>query len=298
MERIFISYDRDDQAVAQSIYDDLLGRPDIDPWLDVKRLKIVRFDPECLKLIEQSSYVLALVSPASVTSTGFVAKEWDHAIAKQRRVLPFLLDAAVEDDPQTAHVLREFDAISWVRGYESLKEGLRKVLREIYGDLAQGTFRETFSSLGPDNIGWRLDGWNLVDEDASEQNSQSLHAEVAPTFASQNHECAAAIPLTLGEWSRIAYARRLKLHRAHIGAGARFQVTIGDGTHVAVVEEIDLTGSRLDHDDGDWRLVELPLDLDRLRGRNATLRFTLSAADVLPMPLTRGEAGIDNIWID
>ena len=180
MERIFISYDRDDQAVAQSIYDDLLGRPDIDPWLDVKRLKIVRFDPECLKLIEQSSYVLALVSPASVTSTGFVAKEWDHAIAKQRRVLPFLLDAAVEDDPQTAHVLREFDAISWVRGYESLKEGLRKVLREIYGDLAQGTFRETFSSLGPDNIGWRLDGWNLVDEDASEQNSQSLHAEVAP----------------------------------------------------------------------------------------------------------------------
>ena len=69
VERIFISYAREN-------YDDndtLLNRPDIEPWLDVSRLKLVPYDPEIKKRIEESSYILALISDASLSTRGYVA---------------------------------------------------------------------------------------------------------------------------------------------------------------------------------------------------------------------------------
>ena len=73
MERIFISYTRENYDVAQQIYDTLLNRPDIEPWLDVSRLKLVPYDPEIKKRIEESSYILALISDASLSTRGYVA---------------------------------------------------------------------------------------------------------------------------------------------------------------------------------------------------------------------------------
>ena len=298
MQTVFISYDHDDSDVARRVYDTLLNRPDIEPWLDKRRLRIVRFDPELKRLIESSSYFLALISNAAVSGGGYVVTEWTHAIKQNRRIIPFLLDRSAEDKPETPEILKEFEQIHWVRAYESFDNAMRKVLREIYGDLAQGMFRETFSSLGSDNEGWRFDGWTLDDTDAGNQNSQSIMAKVAPSFYSQKQVCIAAIPVTLGNWSRIAYARKLTLHRAQIGASAQFEVTLSDGSHIVSIEDIALTGPQLDYRDADWQRVEQKFDAARFPTRNVTLNFKLSASDMIAMPLTKGEVNIDNIWID
>jgi hypothetical protein len=103
VERIFISYSREDHAAAKDIYDTLLNRPDIEPWLDQRRLKLVPYDAEIKQLIEQSSYILALISDASLSSKGYVAIEWAHAMEKGKRVLPFLLDRSVESTRRSGH---------------------------------------------------------------------------------------------------------------------------------------------------------------------------------------------------
>src|SRR3982751_3568764 len=96
MASIFISYDRRDHAVAQKIYDILLNRPDIEPWLDVTRLKLVAYDPEIRRLIEASSYIIALISETSLSSSRYVSTEWTFAAKKRKRVLPVLLDRSLE----------------------------------------------------------------------------------------------------------------------------------------------------------------------------------------------------------
>ena len=298
MESLFISYDRHDVDVAKRIYDTLLGKPDIEPWQDLTRLKLVEFDPECKRQIDKSSYVLALISKASLSGEGYVATEWEHTREQGKRAIPILLDDSAEDRPQLPGILKDFKKINWIRLYQSFEEGMQKLLREIYGDIAGKTFRETFSSIGTDNEGWRFDGWDLDDSDAGNQNSQSMSAEVAPSFSSQTLTCTAAFPMTLGKWSRIAYARKVMLHRANTGAKTRFEVTLSDGSHVVPIEEIEMRGSELHYDDGKWQSVEQDLDLTRLASKNVTLNFTLSGYDVIAMPLTKGKAQIDNIWID
>jgi hypothetical protein len=297
VERIFISYTRENYDVAQQIYDTLLNRPDIEPWLDVSRLKLVPYDPEIKKRIEESSYILALISDASLSTRGYVAIEWAYAMEKEKRVLPFLLDRSAENNPEAPSILKGVREINWVRAYESIEEAKKKVLREVYSDLARGTFRDTFSSLGPDNEGWRFNGWAMDDADADDRNSQSIRAEVAPSFSSQRQVRVASISFALGNWSRVAYARKLMLHRANIDASARFQISLSDGSHVVSIEDIDLKGGRLDFNN-DWERIEKKLDLTRLSGKNVTLNLTLSASDMIALPLTKGEVNVDNIWID
>jgi len=297
MASLFISYDRTDRAEAQRIYDTLRNRPDIEPWLDVKRLRLVEFDPEIRRLIEDSSYVIALISEASLSSPRYVTTEWAYAQEKRKRVLPVLLDRSLESRSEVPALLERVTRINWVPLYESFDDGMRKILREVYGDLAGGTFRETFSSLGSDRQGWQFDGWKLDDDDAENANSQSLMAKVAPSFSSQQQMRVATIPILLGSWSRFAYARKLVLHRANMTASARFQVTLSDGSHTVPIEDVALTGARLDYSE-DWRQVEQPLDLTRFRRGSATLRFALEASDMIPIPLTNGRAQVDNIRID
>lgn len=297
MERIFISYVRENYEFAQKIYDTLLNRPDIEPWLDVRRLKLVPYDAEIKKLIEECSYILALISDASLSTRGYVAIEWAYAMEKKKRVVPFLLDRSVQNNPEAPAILKGVKDINWVRAYESFEEAEKKVLQEVYSDLAKGTFRDTFSSLGPDNEGWHLDGWTLDDADAGAQKSQSIRAEVAPSYSSQKQVRVAAISFTLGNWSRIAYARKLMLHRANLGATARFQISLSDGSHVISIDDIELKGAQLDYNE-DWERVEQKLELTRLSGKNGTLTLTLSASDTLALPLTKGNVNVDNIWID
>ena len=209
-----------------------------------------------------------------------------------------LLDRPSKAFLRSPPLLKEVKDINWARADESFDEAMKQVLREVYSDLAKGTFRETFSSLGPDNEGRRFDGWELDNADAGDQNSQSIMAEVAPSFYSTRQVRVAAIPLALGNWSRIAYARKLILHRANISATARFQILLSDGSHIITVEDVDLKGAQLDYKDEEWKLVEQKLDLTRLRGKNVTLSLTLSASDMIAIPLTKGQINIDNIWLD
>src|SRR5262249_9243757 len=105
MEKIFISYSREDRAAAREIFETLHNRPEIDPWLDEKRLNLVPYDADIKKRIEASSYVLVVISAASLSSTGYVATEWAYAVEKQKPRLPFLLDRSVETNPQAPAIL-------------------------------------------------------------------------------------------------------------------------------------------------------------------------------------------------
>ena len=89
MERIFISYSREDHAAAKDIYDTLLNRPDIEPWLDQRRLKLVPYDAEIKQLIEQSSYILALISDRVARSGEICVVEHVESFPTELKLLVF-----------------------------------------------------------------------------------------------------------------------------------------------------------------------------------------------------------------
>ena len=94
-------------------------------------MKLVPYDAEIKKLIEESSYVLALISNASLSTRGYLAIEWAYAMEKEKRVLPFLLDRSVESNPDAPAILKGVREINWVRAYESFEEGEKKVLQQV-----------------------------------------------------------------------------------------------------------------------------------------------------------------------
>ena len=79
MEKIFISYAREDKAHARRLYEDLrkLG---LDPWIDFENLTPGRkWKNEIQQAIAEASYFLAILSSKSISKIGFVQREWKIA---------------------------------------------------------------------------------------------------------------------------------------------------------------------------------------------------------------------------
>jgi hypothetical protein len=70
--QVFISYAKEDQAIAQKLYNDLKSAG-LKPWLDTEDIKPGEkwriITPQAIK---QSSYFLALLSANSLSKKGFV----------------------------------------------------------------------------------------------------------------------------------------------------------------------------------------------------------------------------------
>lgn len=75
MSRVFISYAREDSAMARRLYGDLAASGHT-PWLDSENLLPGERWRRAIQLaIKESDYFLALLSSSSVSKRGFVQKE-------------------------------------------------------------------------------------------------------------------------------------------------------------------------------------------------------------------------------
>jgi hypothetical protein len=174
--------------------------------------------------------------------------------------------------------------------FPSYEEGLQRILRFLHFEKRSGVFEETFSSFGPDNVGWRLTGWHLDDADNTGANSRSMHAiaRLDPTkLLGQPVTHVATIDIDLPDRPLLLrYQRRLRL-LAPLGGEAGFRVAI-DG------EVVD-KASHADPREEDWmgRSVEVP----HHGARRAALEFRITVTSNLNY-FPSAEAWVDDVKLD
>ncbi|MGB1283623.1 MAG: TIR domain-containing protein [Polaribacter sp.] len=79
-KEVFISYAKEDYAVAEKIYD-FLELYNYSPWLDKKKLRVgANWDYEIKKALKESTFVILLLSSISVKKRGYIQKEFKYAI--------------------------------------------------------------------------------------------------------------------------------------------------------------------------------------------------------------------------
>lgn len=128
--RIFISYAREDSSIAEKLFDTLALHPELDPWFDRNRLQPGDdWKRVVLKNLDESDFVLVLLSSHSIGKTGFVQREVREAIERallrppnKRYLIPVRLDdcSPVFDELSQLQYLDLFP--DWSVGVNSLCE--------------------------------------------------------------------------------------------------------------------------------------------------------------------------------
>ena len=131
MNRIFISYAKEDAAFAKKLYDDL-KTAGADPWLDsVNLLPGQDWELEIKKAVRDCTYFLAVISERSVEKKGYVQKELRLAIDVLDELPPgkvYVIPARL-DDSQPAH--QRLGKLHWVDLFPSYDDGLSKIKRSL-----------------------------------------------------------------------------------------------------------------------------------------------------------------------
>ena len=154
--RIFISYAREDSAQAARIFDTLASHPQLDPWLDQENLQPGDdWKRVILHQIDQSDFILVLLSSRSVSKTGFVQLEVREAIQRallrppgQRFIIPIRLDecSPLFDELAQLHYLDLYP--DWAEGMTRLYAALG-VLQYTHQYVTQGTSKRGNALLIP-----------------------------------------------------------------------------------------------------------------------------------------------------
>lgn len=80
LQRVFISYAREDEKAARRLYNDLKSRG-LNPWLDKESLLPGQnWENEIRKAIKKSRYFIPLFSSTSVEKRGYIQKEFKYAL--------------------------------------------------------------------------------------------------------------------------------------------------------------------------------------------------------------------------
>ncbi|MGB6450812.1 MAG: toll/interleukin-1 receptor domain-containing protein, partial [Steroidobacteraceae bacterium] len=117
---VFLSYSRDDQAVAQRIADALRGSG-IEVWLDTSELRGGEtWDRNIQLQIKRCTLFMPIISGCTQQrSEGYFRFEWRLAIERMRHMadgMPFLAPIAVDETSEThAVVPQEFLRVQWMR---------------------------------------------------------------------------------------------------------------------------------------------------------------------------------------
>lgn len=129
--RPFISYAREDLAVAKRLLSDLrfLG---IEPWLDVDHLLGGQdWRHEVRRALRSATHVIAVVSHHSVNKRGFVQSELRYAIELLQEIPPgvvFVIPVRVDAiEPEVV----ELQALSWVDLFPSYHLGFRQLAKSL-----------------------------------------------------------------------------------------------------------------------------------------------------------------------
>ncbi len=119
MSRVFISYSREDLAIAEKIFA-ALSKGGLEPWIDQEDIpKGEEFFKEIQHGIERAEVMLFLVSPDSIRSE-WCNKEIDYAIANNKRILPLVVRNTDTND--TKNLLPEISKRNWILCREGLDD--------------------------------------------------------------------------------------------------------------------------------------------------------------------------------
>jgi hypothetical protein len=146
--RPFISYAREDRAVALQLYRDL-SKVGAEPWIDVEDLLGGQeWKRAITDAISESSHFLALISAKSVSKHGFVQKELRQALDLLDTFPPgdvFVIPVRL-DESQPRH--ERLTELQWVDMFPEYQDGLRKLLRSLRMEVVTAEMAE-YSSHGP-----------------------------------------------------------------------------------------------------------------------------------------------------
>jgi len=129
--RPFISYAREDLAIASKLYEDLcaLGT---EPWMDKKDLLGGQnWRMAIRRAVRESSHFIALLSSNSVSKRGYVQKELREAISVLEEFPPdeiFVIPLRLENVEPTHEALKD---LHWIDLFPSYEEGLRELAKSL-----------------------------------------------------------------------------------------------------------------------------------------------------------------------
>ena len=171
--QIFISYAREDYPAAKRVFDHLKEIPDVVPWLDKESLLPGEdWERSIMVALEESNFMLSLLSKNSVDKAGFVQREVQEGLKRYALVpagrvylIPARLDACVPAN-------LELRKLNWVDLFPDWDDGVRRIEkviereREIERKRAQETLREFALIEEPEVI---LRYSNLKEQDIAQQ---------------------------------------------------------------------------------------------------------------------------------
>ncbi|MCP5116721.1 MAG: toll/interleukin-1 receptor domain-containing protein, partial [bacterium] len=139
MNRIFISYAKEDGEVAQRLYQDL-RESGLCPWLDTEDLTPgVRWKNTITKAIEECDYFVALLSSRSVSKRGYVQKEIRQALETLETVPEdqvFVVPVRLEECRPSHAILED---LHWLDLFPRYDRGFQRLLGVVGGRPAAPT---------------------------------------------------------------------------------------------------------------------------------------------------------------
>jgi hypothetical protein len=286
--QLVLSYARQDAARVRQLRKDL-RRPDIDPWMDDDLKLAGVWNDEIGEKIKACDFFVPVLSRATQEGgeNRFFSREWQLAFEAKRPFLTVYLEPSELPPSFSKDLEAEMKGREWVELFPSYEESLRRILRFLHEKKRTGVFEESFSCLGPDNIGWRLGGWQLDEADSTGENSRSLYgiAQLSTALLLTLRQTAAITIELPGRPLMLRYRRRLRL-AAPVDGEASLRVAV-DG------EVID-TASHSDPAEDEWTTRSVPVP-DR-GARRVALELTVIASSNMNY-LPSAEAWVDDLRI-
>lgn len=130
--QVFISYAREDRSSAQKLFLSLKQIPDVEPWWDIdKLLPGTRWQDAIMKAIEESNFIILLLSKNSINKKGFVQREIEESLNQYSRYPPgriFLIPARLEECFPKHQKLQE---LQWVDLFPHWDVGIEQISQSI-----------------------------------------------------------------------------------------------------------------------------------------------------------------------
>lgn len=136
--KVFISYAREDAVSARRLADDLTCMG-VEPWLDQEQLLPGQaWESAIQTALEESDFVIVLLSQRQVGKRGYVQREIRRAVElldEMPENQPFLIPARL-DDCQSSH--RRLSDVQWLDLFPSWEEGIRR-LHQVFSRVPERT---------------------------------------------------------------------------------------------------------------------------------------------------------------